>query len=149
MRRYGLCLLVALATTIWTSAGLEAQGPPPIPVEVAPVVERTAQREIQAVGTVEANIYTTVGAEVAGAVARFDLREGDRIGKGEVLARLRRTDREIALKEAEAEVQEKQALFVRAEQDHRRFQALFAEGAVSAAEVDRVEAAYRAAKAQR
>lgn len=149
MRRHGTAFLVALATTVGTSSGLEAQGPPPIPVEVAPVVERTIQREIQAVGTVEANIYTTVGAEVAGAVAHFDLREGDRVGKGQVLARLRRTDREIALKEAEAELQEKQALFVRGEQDHRRFQALFAEGAVSALELDRIEAAYRAAKAQK
>lgn len=148
MRRYGTPLLVALAAALG-AAGLEAQGPPPIPVEVAPVVERTFQREIQAVGTVEANIYATVSAEVAGAVAQFDLREGDRVAKGQLLARLRRTDREIALKEAEAEQAEKQALFLKAEQEHRRFQALFTEGGISALELDRVEAAYRAAKAQK
>ena len=126
-----------------------AQGPPPVPVEVARVVERTVEREIPTVGTVEANLYTTVSAEVAGAVAQFDLREGDRVEKGAVLARLRRTDLEIALKEAEANLREKQALFARADQDYQRFQALFDEGAVSAAELDQVGATARAAKAQK
>ncbi|MGH7387732.1 MAG: efflux RND transporter periplasmic adaptor subunit, partial [Candidatus Methylomirabilales bacterium] len=130
-------------------APVHAQGPPAVAVEVAPVVERAVEREIQAVGTVEANLTTTVSAEVAGAVARFDLREGEHLTKGQVLARLRRSDLEIGLKEAEANLDEKRALFVRAEQDHQRFQALFTEGAISAAELDRVGAGARAAKAQK
>lgn len=135
--------LIALGTAAF------AQGPPPVPVEVAPVVERAVEREIQAVGSVEPNLYTTVSAEVAGAVAQFDLREGDRVKKGQVLARLRRSDLEIALKEAEANLQEKRALFTKAEQDRRRFQALFDEGAVSASELDRTAANADAAKAQK
>ncbi|MFQ5846368.1 MAG: efflux RND transporter periplasmic adaptor subunit [Candidatus Methylomirabilales bacterium] len=140
----GLVGAVLLTATLAPSF---AQGPPPVPVEVARVVERAVAREIQAVGTVEANLYTTVSAEVAGAVARFDLREGDRVAKGQVLTRLRRSDLEIAVKEAKAKLQERQALFTRADQDYRRFQALFAEGAISAAERDRTKAAARAAKA--
>ncbi len=124
-----------------------AQEQPPVPVEVAPVVERAVDREIQAVGTVEANLYSTVSAEVEGAVARFDLREGDRVEKGQVLARLRRTDLEIALKEAQANLREKEALFSKAQHDHRRFETLFNEGAVSAAELDRAAASADAAKA--
>ncbi|MFQ5839353.1 MAG: efflux RND transporter periplasmic adaptor subunit [Candidatus Methylomirabilales bacterium] len=168
-------ILVACAVGAFgTAASLAAQGPPPVPVEVEPVVERTVRRSIQTVGTVEANLQATVSAEVAGAVVRFDLREGDRVEKGQVLARLRRTGLEIALREAEAQVArareewkelrrgtrgeeiarrqaalaEREALLARAEQERRRFQALFAEGAVSVAEVDRVEAAYLAALAQ-
>ena len=120
---------------------------PPVPVEVAPVVERNVTREIQAVGTVEANLYTTVSAEVEGAVARFSLREGDRLEKGQVLARLRRTDLEIALKEAKASLREKEALFTRAEHDYRRFKSLFDEGAVSASALDQAAASADAAKA--
>lgn len=134
---------------IVTGARAVAQGPPPVPVEVAPVVERAVGREIQAVGTVEANLYTTVSAEVEGAVARFDLREGDRVEKGQVLAHLRRTDLEIALEEAKANLREKEALFTRAKQDYQRFQALFDEGAISAAEVDRMRASADAARAQK
>lgn len=126
-----------------------AQEPPPVPVEVARVVERTVEREIPTVGTVEANRYTTVSAEVAGAVAQFDLREGDRVKKGTVIARLRRTDLEIGLKEAEANLREKQALFARADQDYQRFRALFEEGAVSVSELDQVGASARAAEAQK
>ncbi len=139
-----------------------------------PVVERAVEREIRAVGSVEANLYTTVSAEIEGAVARFDLREGDRVEKGQVLARLRRTDLKIAIQEARAamakaqveweklqrgfrveeiaqrraSLAERKALLARAEQDYRRFQALFSEGAVSAAERDREEANYLAAEAQ-
>src|SRR3989304_1175743 len=70
-------------------------------------------------------------------------------GPGPAPGRLRRSDLEIGLKEAEANLDEKRALFVRAEQDHQRFQALFTEGAISAAELDRVGAGARAAKAQK
>ena len=124
-----------------------AQGPPPVPVEVASVVEKTVAREIQAVGTIEANLYTTVSAEVEGAVAWFDLREGDRVEEGQVLVRLRRTDLEIALKEAKANLREKEALYSRAEQDRRRFESLFDEGAVSASTLDQAAASADAAKA--
>jgi len=145
----GLMLVASQAPVHAQGPPAGAQGPPAVPVEVAPVVERAVEQEIQAVGTVEANLTTTVSAEVAGAVARFDLREGEHLAKGQVLARLRRSDLEIGLKEAQANLDEKRALFVRAEQDHQRFQALFTEGAISAAELDRVGAAARAAKAQK
>jgi RND family efflux transporter MFP subunit len=136
-------VLILMATPTWAFG----QERPPVPVEVAPVVERTVEKEIQAVGTVEANLYTTVSAEVEGAVARFDLREGDRVEKGQVLSQLRRTDLAIALKEAKANLREKEALFSRAEHDYRRFKGLFEEGAISASELDRAEASADAAKA--
>ncbi len=145
----GLMLVASQAPVHAQGPPPGAQGPPAVPVEVAPVVERAVEQEIQAVGTVEANLFTTVSAEVAGAVAQFDLREGDHVRKGQVLARLRRSDLEIGVKEAGANLEEKRALFTRADQDLQRFQALFTEGAISAAELDRVGAAARAAKAQK
>lgn len=148
-RRFFLWGISVVLTLTLTIVGAFAQGPPPIPVEVARVIERTVEKEIQAVGSVEANLHTTVSAEVQGAVARFDLREGDRVEKGQVIAQLRRTDLEIAIKEAKANLREKEALFTRAEHDHRRFKALFDEGAISAAELDRAEASADAARAQK
>lgn len=148
-KQHALVRVIAalILVTIFTPAF--AQGPPPVPVQVAPVVQRPVAREIQAVGTVEANLYTTVSAEVEGAVARFDLREGDRVEKGQVLARLQRSDLKIGLKEAKANLQEKKALLTRAQQDHKRFKELFDEGAISAAELDRVQSVADAAKAQK
>ena len=146
-RRIVLSRAVGILTLMWTPALAFAQAPPPVPVEVAPVVERTIENRIQAVGTVEANLYTTVSAEVEGAVAQFDQREGDRVEKGQILARLRRTDLEIAIKEAKANLREKEALFTRAQQDYRRFKTLLDEGAISAAELDRAEASADAARA--
>ena len=147
----------------------------PIPVVVAPAVEREVKNEVQIIGTVEPNLSTTVGAEVAGRVERFDPREGDPVVKGKtVLVQLDRTSREIALREAEAlvakareeweklkrglrpeeiaqrqaEVQQLWALLDWATKDLERIKALYQDGAISLADLQRAESSYLAAKYQ-
>lgn len=169
----GRALLLALMVV---SLPLKATAQmPPAPVVVAPVVEREVQRWVQIVGTVEPNLSTTVGAEVAGRVERFDPREGDAVAKGKtVLAQLDRTPREIALREAEAlvakakeeweklkrglrpeeiaqrqaEVQQLWALLDWATKDLERIKALYQDGAISLADLQRAESHYLAAKSQ-
>lgn len=157
--------------------GARAQraGPPPTNVVVGQVIEKPVRGEIQVIGTVEPNISTTVSAEVSGVIERFDLREGDRVVKGRtVIAQLKRTDREIALREAQAvvarakeeweklkkgyrpeevnqrraEVAERKALMERAEKDLARAKDLYADGAISIQELQREEANYVAARSQ-
>lgn len=67
-------------------------------------------------------------------------REGQRVAKGEVLARFRMTAYEADLASARAALKSAQA-------DHERMQNLFAEGAVSRRDVESAEAAWRAAQA--
>jgi multidrug efflux pump subunit AcrA (membrane-fusion protein) len=60
---------------------------------------------IEVVGTVEPHLATTISAEIAGLVVRFDLKEGDAIQQGKtVVAQLKSSNLELALAEAEAEL---------------------------------------------
>lgn len=70
---------------------------------LSPVVEREIQTQISAIGTVEAQLATTVSAEIQGLTQEFTLKEGDRVEKGKsVLVRLKNSARQIDLAEAEA-----------------------------------------------
>ncbi len=149
------------------AAGDRMQGPPPVSVLLGNVTERSIRPEIRVIGTVEPNRQTTVSAEVSGLVERFDLREGDRVVKDRtVIARLDRTDREIALRQAaaarararaeleklqrgrrpeeisqrRAEVRERQALMEQAQKDLSRAKDLHADGAISIQQLQPEEA---------
>lgn len=67
--------------------------------------------------------------------------EGQRVGRGQVLARLRSTELEPMAISAEAALKSARA-------DHERMRNLFAEGAVSQRDLDAAEAQFRAAEAQ-
>jgi multidrug efflux pump subunit AcrA (membrane-fusion protein) len=89
MRRWFVMLL-------WAGVAA-AQQMPPAPVVVAPVVEREVGARRSFVGTVEASRLSTVGSEVEGVVVEYLAREGDRVERGQVLARLRTRLLEIRL----------------------------------------------------
>ncbi|MHC4548537.1 MAG: efflux RND transporter periplasmic adaptor subunit [Planctomycetota bacterium] len=84
------------------AAAVVAQQRPPAPVVVAAVVEREVTARRSFVGTVEPARLSTVGSEVAGLVVEFLVREGDRVEKGQPLARLRTRLMEIQLDAARA-----------------------------------------------
>jgi len=156
-------------------AGAQPQGPPPITVVLGTVVERSIRPDIRVIGTVEPDRQTTVSAEVAGVVERFDLREGDPTVAGKtVIAQLKTSDREIARREAEAavaradaereklrrgfrpeeisqrqaEARERRALMEQAQKDLERSKDLHADGAISIQQLQRDESAFLAARSQ-
>jgi membrane fusion protein (multidrug efflux system) len=96
-----LVLLVS-AVAHAQAKGNKHQGPPAVPVRVAPVVEGTVSEQITLVGNTEAIARSTIAAEVSGLVEDFPVREGDFVKKGHVLVRLRSTDLVLRLKAAEA-----------------------------------------------
>ncbi|HID30897.1 MAG TPA: hypothetical protein EYP19_12985, partial [Desulfobacterales bacterium] len=58
------------------------QGPPAVPVRVAPVVEDSVSDQITLVGNTEAIARSMIAAEVSGLVEAFPVREGDFVEKG-------------------------------------------------------------------
>lgn len=93
------------------------QGPPAVPVRVAPVVEDTVSDQIALVGTTEAIARSTIAAEVSGLVEHFPVREGDFLEKGKVLARLKSTDLVLRLKAAVASREKARASLIFAEKE--------------------------------
>lgn len=93
------------------------QGPPAVPVRVAPVVEDTVSDQTTLVGTTEAIARSTIAAEVSGLVEHFPVREGDFLEKGKVLAILKSTDLVLRLKAAVASREKARASLIFAEKE--------------------------------
>jgi len=91
-------------------------------------------------GTLAPGLEARVTSPFDDVLEQVVAREGQRVAKGEVLARFRMTAYEADLASARAALKSAQA-------DHERMQNLFAEGAVSQRDVESAEAAWRSAQA--
>jgi HlyD family secretion protein len=148
----------------------------PVPVVVTSVVRGTAVDAVYATGTVEAEERVVVRAKSAGSIAELVVREGARVQKGDLLARidnpavsfeLRRGQAELhaasahagpsapQLEALRAQRRSQEADLAMARQDLERVQKLVAGGALPQAELDyartrveRLEASLAANQAQ-
>lgn len=104
----------AAAGAYWQFVALPAQqqkqqggpagrgGGGPIPVEAMAVKVAPAERTVEAVGTLLSNERVTIRPEVAGRVVAFDLVEGGRVRKGQVLVELDASVERASVADAEA-----------------------------------------------
>lgn len=99
-------------------------------------------------GVVEAVRQTVIAAQVAGAVTALDVRAGDRVQAGQVLARLdaRAADQNAAA--GDAQVRAANASLDMAAKDFERQQQLFGKNYISQAALERAESQFKAAQAQ-
>ncbi len=123
-------LVVCLASAVW------AQGPPPTPVRYTAAREHDLQQTLTLPGSVEAQTSSIVASSVEGLVQEFPAKEGMRVSKGQVLARLRTTPRELQLAARRASLQEAEARLKLAENNLARSRELFAAGVVSQQQLD-------------
>jgi RND family efflux transporter MFP subunit len=121
------------------------------------VVQRaTIPSYYEAMGTVRPVQSAQVAAQVMGTLVRVNVREGDRVSKGQLLAVIddsqtrSSVDRAIAgQNSAQQEISAADADFVLAESTLNRYQELFVKKSVSPHEFDEVKSRYEAAKARR
>lgn len=98
-------------------------GPPAgfaMPIEAAPVTIATAQRQIQAIGTLRSNESVVIRPETAGRVAAFNFEEGKRVARGQVLVQFDATVERAELAQAEAQAQLARTNYSRAVELERR-----------------------------
>lgn len=125
-------------------------------VGVAAAEKATVPDWIDAVGTVRAVQTAQVASQVMGNIVAISAREGDRVGKGQVLAVIDDAQPRAALDRATAagNAADKEAIaadaeFGLAESTLRRYQDLFEKKSVSPQEFDEVRAKFQAAQARR
>jgi membrane fusion protein (multidrug efflux system) len=82
-----------------------------VPVNVFRVVRGTFQDTLSAMGTVKGGSEIELRFQVAGMVKSFNFREGDKVRKGEVIARLDQNDALLKLKQAQIELGEYEKLY--------------------------------------
>jgi HlyD family secretion protein len=130
----GLALVaVSLVVGLWiVSVDKKPPAAPPlalkrIPVEVRLVKPETFTHWIELLGTIKPLREVTVAPEVAGQVV--DVPEGIELGawveEGELLARIKTTSFEIALKEAEALLTQKRAAYEEQRRESEKREALY------------------------
>ena len=114
----------------------------------APVELREVELTLSAEAVVEAVHQSTVSSQIAGRIVdlRFDV--GDRVQKGEVIARIDERAATQAQAASEAQVRSAEATLINARATFERSRQLFAQKFISQAALDKAEADFKAAESQ-
>jgi len=118
---------------------------------VGPVLDvrvREVPLTLVAEGVVEAIRQTTLGAQVAGRIVVLDVKAGDVVRAGQVLARIDARTADQAVAASRSQIAEAEANLANARRKYERNRDLVAQKFVSQAALDQAEAEYKAAQAQ-
>jgi RND family efflux transporter MFP subunit len=126
------------------AAAAEKAGPGP----TAKVTRREADEVFAWPGTVAAKIVTQVAPKFPGRILDISVRAGDRVKRGQVLAKLDEAEIQARLAQARSALAAAEAEAGRARADARRIQNLFAKEAATRQDLDTAVAAARGADAR-
>ncbi|MEX0922345.1 MAG: efflux RND transporter periplasmic adaptor subunit [Rhodovibrionaceae bacterium] len=136
-----MAVLTLLGTLIGFAADAGAQdGPPAIPVEVAPVSVETVLIEVSAVGTLLSNESVVIRPEIAGLLTEISFAEGANVTKGDLL---------FGLEDSiyQAELEDSRARLLLSQRNYERARDLYDRGAGTARSRDEAEAELRTTRA--
>jgi RND family efflux transporter MFP subunit len=147
LRRF--CFLM-MTTMLVLSTACSEQKPPPEPIKavrVAQVVPSTGQAAAEFAAEIRARTETRLGFRIPGKIVSRPVNIGDRVKVGQTLAELDPQDVKLGHQAAEAALTAARANHAQAQVDFDRFQALSAQGFISAAELARKDTVLTSAKA--
>ena len=147
IQRLDRALLFAL---LIAGCGNEAEEVAPTlrPVRYERVSTTTSTVDRSLAGVVKAGLESRLSFRVSGSVRSIDVKVGDRVRRGQVLARLDPTDFELRVEEAKAALAQAEASLRRVEADFDRVRALYENSNASKAELDASRAGAESAVAQ-
>jgi HlyD family secretion protein len=153
--RRALIALLALAVLAVVAASLRPRREPPIPVQMTTARRGPITRKVTAAGKLQAATTVKVSSNISGDLVELPVKEGDRVQKGQLLARIesRRYLAQVRQQEAlragaSAELAAQRAVLERLGQELERVRRLFAGGNASQAELDRALADVRTEQAR-
>lgn len=140
-------LLFASVVAI-TAGGLRNRPPPSQEVQLAKVKKGSISRVISGTGKVQAATTVKISSNLSGDLTELHVKSGDRVSKGQILARIDRRRFEAAMKQAQAgaaaaraDMQVQQVEVERSNAEFGRVDALVKKGLASSAEADQLRAA--------
>jgi multidrug efflux system membrane fusion protein len=137
-----MVLLTGCARESPSGAASPAPGQgPPVPVLVAPVVQRDVPVEFRSFGYVEANLTVTVRAQITGTLMTIYFKEGQNVKKGDKLFSIDPRPFEAALRQAEANLARDKANLENAIKEAQRQKELLAKGIAAQGEYDAAQTA--------
>jgi membrane fusion protein, multidrug efflux system len=107
-----------------------------VPVTTAPVVSKAMPIEISVIGTAEAFSNVAIRSQITGQLEKVNFTEGDEVEQGQVLFTLDRRPLELALREAQANLERDLAKAENAALMHKRYEDLAKRGIATREQVD-------------
>jgi HlyD family secretion protein len=146
VKRIIIGILLALAVVGITVAGVIPRPPAPVEVQLAMAVRQTITRTITAAGKLESATTVKINSNVSGDVIELNVKVGDRVTRGQILARVDPTRNRALSRSAQAALSAIEAdaavARVQVERDRAelaRITGLNAKGMASSAEVDQLK----------
>jgi HlyD family secretion protein len=150
-------VLIAMVALIMVG---KSRGSKELEVELAKAKRATIVEKVSASGTVQPVIEVKIAPEVSGEIRELLIEEGDSVGKGKMLVRIRPDTWMSQLNRAEASLNQQrsnlesskaslsrsEATFMRAEQEYKRQDKLYKEKVISDAEWQLAEQNYKVAQ---
>jgi multidrug efflux system membrane fusion protein len=136
----GAALLVALIAWQWFGASTKTPEKPAAPVHVAKAAVRDLDVVERTVGTVLAQANVNLTAQVTGQVVVADFKEGQIVHKGDLLFQIDPRPFQAVVDQAGAALARDQANLVNAQNNQRRYLALFTQNAASQSQRDQAVA---------
>jgi HlyD family secretion protein len=150
-----IAALLGVAVVAIVVASLRPRPEPPLPVQLVTAREGPITRKITGAGKLQAATSVKVSANISGDLLELAVQEGDRVTKGDLIARIeaRRysamVTREMAVEaSARADLASQRALISRLEGDLARLRRLAEGGNASPAELERAEAELKTEQAR-
>jgi HlyD family secretion protein len=125
-----------------------------ITVQTAKVVRTTITQVVDATGKIHPQTQVKINAEVSGELIDLPVKEGDRVSRGQLLARIKPeayvADKQQSvanLNRAKAYLVQREADFRKVESEYKRQQELFRKGLISESDIETAKSAFEIAKA--
>jgi membrane fusion protein, multidrug efflux system len=158
LRLGSVLALALLAVVVWTRSGgsTDAVGlgsgtqPPALELlaqDVATVEVRALSRRVPITGTVQPRDWTEVKAQIAGEIAAVEVRSGDAVKRGQLLARLDARDLSARVADKRAGLAGARAQLALSKRKRDTTRAMFERDLVAQMELDSAESAYRVGEA--
>jgi RND family efflux transporter MFP subunit len=106
------------------------------------------QQGLNVSGEVEAAESAIISTRVMGYITRMNVKVGDRVSKGQLLATISNQDILAKRAQTEAMITEADAAYKSAEKDYERFTSLYKQQSASAKELDNISLQYTSAKSR-
>lgn len=143
----GVFASIVLASCSNESGNDTKQKQEPIAVTVA-TANKTATRFIQASGKVESTETAVISTRLMGFITKINVRSGDRVEKGQLLATISNGDILAKRAQAQAMVAEAEAALSDAKKDYERYAELYEQQSASVKEFENIALHYKSVKAK-
>ncbi len=143
-----ICLGIVSGGAYWVSGRLSAKSSPRHQTVTA--LKRDIAAKVHATGIVKARVGADVkvGARMPGKVVELPINVGDKVYKGQVIARIEQDDLVAKVKFQKALLAEARAEEKRLARDHERDRQLMVSNSISSQQLDKSEALYEMAQAR-